>query len=600
MRNDPVVTAPDGAFVIGGGFGQDIDEVSVRSLFSVPAVGSGSNTSLFESQLLKLPLDALKSFQPMIPDTTQSDFSSVGSAVSKIMGSLVDGPNVVIKLLQSAINQIIDIFNGLVVTPINTAVQGVADWFRDLVGWQDSTESNQQDLANSVWSGATSQPVSEDRTAREVRDAVAAMRARSDALRTENELRYRSSVPLSQGLIPGGDTTCSLETVTTDYSNKTLNVSGSSARTDSHDHGAGSYTVYVPNALSPRTASGGSSLMAAFRVRSDTPRNVVSFLAAGVGSLVEAYVSMWSYDYDADIWRCVSTSGNFVNNVGVTFDWVDVVLDQEYTPSMSELMAVRWTVVGAGDLWVAASAQPRLPAYHSVPYGSVSRFPSTEVPTVGSTVSLTDKAVWSSGQIPFAQIAPDLGQVGFEPPPQYWFDDFNSDSNSMYSKLAGATIADGHFGFTGTTDRTQTLVYKGQMSTPSYSVEATADTYTTRPAYIRHSCTNNGQSGVALEIKNDGVRLVTVSATAATDYTQRVAVSMTPVAGSRWTLSFDDETKIYTAKMNGAVVLTWADPNNLARRGKGKRTGGLSVSRSLFTNSGAWDDLLIYDHDLAA
>ena len=39
------------------------------------------------------------------------------------------------------VNQIGDIFNGLIVTPINSVVAGVADWFAGLLGWRTSTTS---------------------------------------------------------------------------------------------------------------------------------------------------------------------------------------------------------------------------------------------------------------------------------------------------------------------------------------------------------------------------------------------------------------------------------------------------------------------------
>ncbi|QGH79702.1 minor tail protein [Gordonia phage Anon] len=134
--SDPIVEAPDGAFVIGGGYGQDVTEQSVRGLFMVPSIGSGSPFALLQSQLSKLPIDALKPFKPMIPGATDNDFLDVPSAVSKIMSNLVDGAGKVLDLLNRAVNQVIDIFRGLVITPINEAVQGVKDWFTGLLTWR--------------------------------------------------------------------------------------------------------------------------------------------------------------------------------------------------------------------------------------------------------------------------------------------------------------------------------------------------------------------------------------------------------------------------------------------------------------------------------
>lgn len=601
--SDPVVVAPDGAFTIdGGGYGQDVEEASVRALFSVPKFGSASNDSLFESQLLKLPLDALQSFQPMIPGSTDADFSSVGGAVGKIMSALVDGAGVVIKALQATINQIIDIFNGLVVTPINNAVQGVLNWFRGLLGWQSETETKQTDLANSVWSGATSQEVELDRTAREVQSAVAAMKARAEALRTENELRYRSSVPLYQGLIPGGDVTCNLETVSV-LDNLVLDVAGNTSEVAGHVHGSGTLTATmaaVPNPVATSSGELSSGPMATFRVRSDTPRNVISFMAKGVGSISAAYVSLWSYDYETDVWRCVGVSNDFASAISPTYDWVDTTLTEEYSPSMSELMGVRWSVAGSGSLHVASSYAPALiPKYHSVPYGSAVMTTASIRPEMGDAMSLTSEAQWWNGGIPYAQIAPDLGQV-FQAPPQYWFDDFNTDTNSMYTRLNGAKISGGRFGYTGAVDGSQHLIYKGQMSTPSFAVAATADKFSSRWMYLRHGSSVNGTNGVVLRfeayLNNDdmAVNLYTVSSSNAESYTLVKSVSVPEVPG-RWTIEFDDTTKTYTVKQEDNVVLTWADPANLAQRGKGKRSGGIGTARLAFVNAGTWDDLLIYD-----
>lgn len=51
---------------------------------------------------------------------------------------------------QTMLQQIADILNGLIVTPINSAVQGVKDWFAGLVGWQSTTTSNVADATSSA------------------------------------------------------------------------------------------------------------------------------------------------------------------------------------------------------------------------------------------------------------------------------------------------------------------------------------------------------------------------------------------------------------------------------------------------------------------
>ena len=86
------MTAPDGAFVIGSGFGQGYTESLVRSMFEVPSPTISSALEVMRTELLKLPLEALKFFEPMIPDVLEGAFGTVVSAVDAIMGALTDGP----------------------------------------------------------------------------------------------------------------------------------------------------------------------------------------------------------------------------------------------------------------------------------------------------------------------------------------------------------------------------------------------------------------------------------------------------------------------------------------------------------------------------
>ena len=46
-----------------------------------------------------------------------------------------------LETLERIVGQIIDIFNGLVITPINDLIQGVKDWWHNLINWRGSTDS---------------------------------------------------------------------------------------------------------------------------------------------------------------------------------------------------------------------------------------------------------------------------------------------------------------------------------------------------------------------------------------------------------------------------------------------------------------------------
>jgi hypothetical protein len=52
--------------------------------------------------------------------------------------------------LNTIVNQILDIINGVIVTPINTAVGGVMDWFQDLLGFNDGTAWNTVNASKAI------------------------------------------------------------------------------------------------------------------------------------------------------------------------------------------------------------------------------------------------------------------------------------------------------------------------------------------------------------------------------------------------------------------------------------------------------------------
>ncbi|QGZ13642.1 minor tail protein [Mycobacterium phage Ohfah] len=138
-----------GAFELGGGdssWGQDYTENAVRALFEVPIGSVLTAFDVLEEQLLKLPLEALRYFKPLIPGATENDFVDVYTAVAKIIDNLTDLPMALLKgeflewlggtyaVLSTEVRQILEILSGLIVTPINSAVQGVKDWWNLITG----------------------------------------------------------------------------------------------------------------------------------------------------------------------------------------------------------------------------------------------------------------------------------------------------------------------------------------------------------------------------------------------------------------------------------------------------------------------------------
>ncbi|QGZ16836.1 minor tail protein [Mycobacterium phage Phaded] len=146
--NNPLeAIGADGAFEIGGGqfdFGQGYTEQLVRSMFEVPL--NGNPIEILSQQLKKLPLEALQTFKQMIPGTVDDDFIDIATSVATIVGNLASLPRALMtgewqewltttyNVVSTEVKQILEILGGFIVTPINSAVQAVKDWFASLNG----------------------------------------------------------------------------------------------------------------------------------------------------------------------------------------------------------------------------------------------------------------------------------------------------------------------------------------------------------------------------------------------------------------------------------------------------------------------------------
>ncbi len=173
------IVAPDGAFTIGGGavvtydglggiqapmsnFGQTGSEDAVKALFQLPSFNIGNAIDVLGHALSQLPLEALKLLGQLVPDWLEEDILDIGTAVSKILGAL-DPTKIPLTLegftqwltatfntVSTELRQIMEILAGLIVTPINSAVQEVKDWWNSMTSGVTNNHNAITDLGNNV------------------------------------------------------------------------------------------------------------------------------------------------------------------------------------------------------------------------------------------------------------------------------------------------------------------------------------------------------------------------------------------------------------------------------------------------------------------
>lgn len=169
----PNQPAPDGAYIVdsGGGefnYGQGLNDQSAANLMVggfpsislLDPIGAVEGiVSLVTNTLLSIPLEVLQLFENLIPGDLGDAFATVTGAVGAIVDNLISiGPmmgSVAFSLLETSIRQVLDIFNGLVVTPISSAVQGVMDWWNLITGQTATNASNNASIIDALVSGLT-------------------------------------------------------------------------------------------------------------------------------------------------------------------------------------------------------------------------------------------------------------------------------------------------------------------------------------------------------------------------------------------------------------------------------------------------------------
>ncbi|AIK67748.1 minor tail protein [Mycobacterium phage Piro94] len=168
----------DGAFEIGGGdfnFGQNYTENLIKNMVRVPMPTNGNAVQILQDQLKKLPLEALQYFKHIIPGTVDDDFIDIATSVATITGNLANLPRALLtgdfdewvsttyNVVSTEVKQILEILGGLVVTPINEAVQAVKDWYQQQkTDLETALENSAQELRDQLTGIVNSTPTDVD------------------------------------------------------------------------------------------------------------------------------------------------------------------------------------------------------------------------------------------------------------------------------------------------------------------------------------------------------------------------------------------------------------------------------------------------------
>lgn len=487
-----------------------------------------------------------------------------------ILGDLLEA-------LDTAFGQVLDLFQGLVITPINSAIGAVKDWFTNLLGFRQTTT---QEIADTQ---------------------VAVTDVETRVVKIQEIFDVTSSRSLADGLDPTGESTFRYEKL---ERRKITGTSGGQG-IPSHDHGAGTYRLADP--FLPVTRS--ITLFGFVRQGLTQEKAQATWIAYKVGTVTDFRIQIHFMDRETgDVTRhFVSPNMSSELITSPNGQWMQIAFPG-FTPEMGDIVGAEFAVDGSGTVMIAGIellAPLALPGFRPYQIGAVK-------PNGNWWTSYTDDEMftYASGLTPYVQFGSNVGQIGSK---RNFRDDFER-TGGMGSYWILRRLADA-------TDDLQIVQVSGDVNyvrNPSSQLIGTwADAQYVQPLATDHVATSaemmadntsgvpsililNGNGGfyswVQCVIYRNKTRITTCVSRKAEGWTVRAEVGIG--CGSTWSgmqFEYDPATRTYRVLKNGSAILSWADSGMLMPTGPGYRYPGFAIDHFSFESGPkvrrwrAWD-----------
>lgn len=504
----------------------------------------------------------------------------IGGLLDTALEWIEDG----LETAERILSQIIDIFNGIVVTPINNLIQGVKDWFAGLMGWRDKTDDSVEQTANNV-TNATTQIRSLTSDLGVVDDEVTRIkRERAFTVDVPNNL------PMWQSLNPLEDVT--FPRILLDAAPKYVRdrtMDGPNAALGTHWHGLEKSDAPFHNTTK------GVLHLGFIRAPRARVYNQVGFVVDAVTSPCALYVAVYRVtDSGLEIEWTSSDISSLIgqNKSEVRLDITENGELLDISVGGGEYLAVGILQSGSGNARRLASvamdpiAVPS--AWALFPSKINGTFPTSTVPnalTMQQTSFETDAVMWMC-----------LGQAIDDGPPDFVqysdsFDRPNSDSLGRNWTIrsdsgGGIGVSGNAAAVSGGQDGTRTGLWTYPLNYDDQTVGAVIGSpANSSMSYLLLRGNASFTRGTGIQFTKSELRLVRLTAI---NHWELIPGTVTAVS-----LKSGDEVELrargwtYTVLVNGHLVLTWQDSaaTKLTQRGKEYRFVGLGVFRVLWQNS---------------
>ncbi|NKU21762.1 hypothetical protein GS907_24690 [Rhodococcus hoagii] len=534
-----------------------------------------------------IPIDDTEGMDMMAERIRQIAAWLGGGWIDDLIDSALEWVEDGIETLERILGQIIDIFNGIVVTPINNLIQGVKDWFFGLMGWRDSTDTSVAQNHNNI-TNATTQIRSLDSDLGVVDDKVE--RVKVDVNDRAKYIDVPNNLPMWQSLNPLEDVTFPrilLDSAPKYVRDRTMD--GPNAALGTHYHG-------LEKSDAPFHTTTKDVLHLGF-IRAPRARvyNRVGFIVDAVTSPCPLYVAVYRVT-DAGL-EIEWTSSNISGLIGQNKSEVRLDLTENGEPlnisvGGGEYLAVGILQTGSGSVRRLASvamdpiAVPS--AWAIFPSKINGTFVTSTVPN-GLTMQQTsfefDSVMWMC-----------LGQTIDDGPPDFlrYTDSFDRPNSTSLGRNwtvrtdsgGGIGISGGAAAVSGGQDGIRTGLWTYPLNYDDQTVSAEIGSpASSSMSYLLLRANASFTRGVAVQLIKDEIRLLRLTGINQYELIPGTITAVSLRAGDNVELRARGWT--YTVLVNGNPVRTWQDSGTtkLTPRGSEYRFVGLGVFRVLWTNS---------------
>jgi len=515
---------------------------------------------------------ALSSFFVRLGELITIDFSGPVEFIQSLIENLFDGFGGVVDFVgdiissifgftgfdltqaNSMFNQLGDIFNNIIVTPITSAIGNIANWFQSLLGWQSTTESTQLNLQNfqiSTISAGARNPTWVCRYPR-------------------GDVTYAECLNMRIAIF--GDTDSA--STGTAHTHELNNVNTAWAESPG-------YSITQNNARFGWITISETTIMDTMGV----------ILWKDSGTLNNVYLELFRQSEDGSMSRVSSTE--ISSSIGTTADYIEVDLSGIIVQGAEKYaIKIRNSSSVATTVWVMSIRQQ-----------------AGGADAAGSTTGSTDtnKTSYTSGEVTSilaaSQILPWglIAAKNLAETDQSFSDDFNRSAIGGLWSLKSNTgsnqliISGNRARFSGSTDGIQMGLYVRKTASDSMRVDGTLHDVA--------AATSGARAGLMINCNRDMSQIVYLSTSNSNlkiysgpwdSLTERASIGTT--GSGSLSIYYDVVLNKYVAlKDDEPTGLEWTDTGNLMQHGADYQYGGIRQARSIFFNSATIDNFTLRD-----